>query len=231
MTDPCYRAWAASGSSDILWLIGKPGSGKSTLLRKLLKEAQQPMDMPSLATMLNDFTDNGDGDRMRENFVEHKIVASYFYNFRNEHEKDHRRMLQSLLFQILTQEPLLYPLLRATYLRLRKHRRKTSVHWTVDELISIIHAITEFEVFRLRIEIYLDAVDESEESSYIVGILRQQLTRRTTSAVVIKTIVACRPMESFQKFPRTDKFTWRTITQKTSKTSSRRALRKSKGPW
>ena len=211
ITDPRYKAWAKCDNSDILWLIGKPGSGKSTLLLKLLKESLRPTSAPSLQRMLNNCTDNeasmqneqvrnqspsGERDGKGVNLVEHKIVASYFYNFRNKSEVGNGRMLQSILFQILTQEPRLFPLFRATYLELRGVGCETSISWTLDKLITIFHSITEYKGFRLRIELFLDAVDESEFPPRVMEILRLQLTGRATSDIIIKAIVARRPMET-----------------------------------
>ena len=161
--------------------------------------------------MLNNFTNDeasmqkeqirnqspsGERDEEKIGLVEHKIVASYFYNFRNESEVGNERMLQSILFQILTQEPRFFPLFRATYLRLRGVGPETSISWTFDALINIFHSITEYNGFRLRIELFLDAVDESEHSPRVMEILRQQLTGRAKSDVIIKAIVARRPMEA-----------------------------------
>lgn len=216
ITDPCYKAWAKCEKSDILWLFGKPGSGKSTLLLKLLKESLRPTSAPSLQRMLNNYTDNeasmqngqgrnqspsGERDEEGVDLVEHKVVASYFYNFRNKSEVGNERMLQSILFQILTQEPRLFPLFRATYLRLRGVGCETSISWTFDDLLTIFHSITECTRFRLRIELFLDAVDESEHSSRVMEILRQQLTGRAKSDVIIKAIVARRPMETVHNIP------------------------------
>jgi hypothetical protein len=216
VTDPRYRAWAASDCSDILWLFGKPGSGKSTLLLKLLKESLRPTSVPSLQRMLTDCTDyeapmcneqrhnqsiSPDLDRERDNLVERKVVVSYFYNFRNKNEVDDRRMLQSILFQILTQEPRLFPLFRTKYLQLRRLGSETSVSWTYDDFISIFRTIINFEGFRLRIELFLDAVDESKHSSRVMDTLHQQLAERTRSDIIFKAIVARRPMESFHEFP------------------------------
>lgn len=196
--------------------MGKPGSGKSTLLLKLLKESLRPTRAPSLQRMLYNITNNeasmqkehvrnqsssGARDEEGNDLVEHKIVASYFYNFRNKSEVGNERMLQSILFQILTQESRLFPLFRATYLRLRAVGCEMSISWTFDALFNIFHSITEYKGFRLRIELFLDAVDESEHSLRVMEILRQQLTGRAKSDIIIKAIVARRPMEALHEIP------------------------------
>ena len=216
ITDPCYKAWAESKNSDILWLIGKPGSGKSTLLLKLLKESLRTTSAPSLQRMLDNRTDHeasmqneqfweqsssGERDGGGVDLVEHKIVASYFYNFRNTSEVGHGRMLQSMLFQILKQEPRLFPLFRATYIGLRGVGGETSISWTFDDLTAIFRSITEYKKFRLCIKLFLDAVDESEHSSRVMEILHQQLTGRAESDIIIKAIVARRPLEALHEIP------------------------------
>lgn len=140
-------------------------------------------------------------DRQGVDLVEHKIVTSYFYNFRNKSEVDNGRMLQSILFQILTQEPRLFPLFRASYLQLRRTRCETSNSWTLDDLTTIFHSITEYKGLRLRIELFLDAVDESKHSPWVMEILRQRSTRPANPDIIIKAIVARRPMEALYKIP------------------------------
>ena len=209
-THPNYKDWAECNESDILWLTGKAGSGKSTLLLKLLKESLRTASAPSLPRMLDNCEDDeasmqdeqvqnqsptSGRDRQGVDLVEHKIVASYFYNFRNKSEVDNGRMLQSILFQILTREPRLFPQFRASYLQL------TSNLWTLDDLTTIFHSITEYKGSRLRIELFLDAVDESKHSPWVMEILRQQSTRPANPDIIIKAIVARRPMEALHKIP------------------------------
>ena len=186
------------------------------MLLKLLRESLGPTNAPSLQRMLNKYTDNealmqndrcrnqspsGERDEERADLVEHKVVASYFYNFRNKSETGNEVMLQSILFQILAQEPRLFPLLRATYLRLRGVGCETSISWTLDDLLTIFHSVTECTAFRLRIELFLDAVDESEHSSRVMEIVHRQLTGHAKSNVIIKAIVARRPMETVPNIP------------------------------
>ncbi|RDW58337.1 hypothetical protein BP5796_12267 [Coleophoma crateriformis] len=215
-TDPRYTSWASSDYSDILWLFGKPGSGKSTLLLKLLRESLRSTNLRSLRRMLIDCTGNempmsseqpqnqsvstslGESD---DASIQHKVVVSYFYNFRNKKEIDDERMLQSILFQILTQEPRLFLLFRTKYLQLRKLGSKGSNLWTYGDMIVIFQNIINFKGFRLRIELFLDAVDESKHSSRIMNMLYQKLTDCTRSDIIFKLIVARRPMESFHELP------------------------------
>ena len=215
VTDPRYQAWAKCKKSDILWLIGKPGSGKSTLLLKLLKESLRPGNALSLQRMLNHCADNEVSMYNQQNLshspsckrngenvdlVVPKIVASYFYNFRNPNEVDNGRMLQSILFQILWQEPRLFPLFRTTFLQLRVGYEK-SISWTFDDFVAIFHSITEHKGFQLCIELFLDAVDESKHSNRVMEILRQQLTGRARSDITIKAIVTRRPIEALYTIP------------------------------
>ena len=215
--NPCYKAWHESDGSDILWLIGKPGSGKSTLLRKLLREASHQTQLPSLQGSLSTFADDDEPSRQneqgesrdrscesdgeRDDHVERKIVASYFYNFRDENEMDNGRMLQSILFQILSQDSRLFPSFRNTYLRLRKLGSQTSIQWSLDDCISIFQKIVDVSDCRIRIEIFLDAVDESKDSSRVMEILRQAVVRSTRSDIIIKAMVARRPLETMFDIP------------------------------
>ena len=110
-------------------------------------------------------------------------------------------MLQSILFQILKQEPRTFPLFRERYLQRRRRGSGTSVPWDFADFETIFRSITEHKGFRLRIELFLDAVDESEHSSWVMESLRQQLIGRAESDITIKAIVARRQMEVLHDIP------------------------------
>ena len=187
------------------------------MLRKLLGEASHQKSVPSLQGLLNSSTDDDEASRQneqgesqdrscesdgeRDDHMERKVVASYFYNFRDENEMDNGRMLQSILFQILSQESRLFPPFRNTYLRLRKLGSQTSIQWSLDDCITIFRKIVDVSDCRIRIEIFLDAVDESKNSSRVMEILRQAVVRSTRSDIIIKAIVARRPLETMVDIP------------------------------
>ncbi|KAI9776062.1 MAG: hypothetical protein M1816_005588 [Peltula sp. TS41687] len=217
--NPNYLDWTTNKTSDVLWLIGKAGSGKSTLLWKILARSVRQRNHRHLQHMMinsdeaespsqvdeNQHARSNHESRGEENIVsESKITASYFYNFRRDAEVDHGRMLQSILFQILKQDTRLYPLFRKTYLRLTGDGRVSNLTaWPSEDLMSIFQGIIKFEKFPLRIELFLDAIDEARESWRIIEILRHHLNVINNSDTTIKVIVASRPMDEYNNIPST----------------------------
>lgn len=131
-----------------------------------------------------------------DTLYERKVVASYFYNFRNKNEVENKRMMQSVIFQILTQEPRLFPVFKETNVETRVLREGNFKLWTFDDIIAIFRAILNFKGFRLRIELFIDAIDESANSSGVMDILLREVNGQRRSDVTVKAIVARRQMDA-----------------------------------
>lgn len=181
-----YLTWVQKNESDILLLLGKAGSGKSTILMKLLKQTLDCHNLPDLTALLsqNPGTSISPGpevpaeirDTMQEAHAastEKTIVTSFFYSSNGLSDKSHRKMLASLLFQILSQEERLFPLFRKTYVSVleQQHEGQRALehnihaqYWTFEELKNIFIEFAEFHDFPLTIFIFVDAVDESEDT-------------------------------------------------------------------
>lgn len=127
---------------------GKPGSGKSTLARHILqmKEADRQAGSSNTPT----------ADAERE-----VLVVSFFYSFRGgEKQTNHTLMLQSLLYQLLSQDERLFVWFRELYRSLRAFR--DPFRWEYADLKSVFERLGAVDT-RQTIYILLDAMDESAE--------------------------------------------------------------------
>ena len=80
---PEYINWLYTEGSSLLFIEGKPGSGKSTLLRHFVDHFNPPVNAA--------------------------VVAKFFYSHRGgELERNHKSMLQCLLYEILKNDESLF---------------------------------------------------------------------------------------------------------------------------
>jgi Cdc6-like AAA superfamily ATPase len=166
--DKAYKKWHRDSTNGLLWIQGKPGSGKSTLLKKILRELllhnnlterYESLERPDWSfPMLNASHVN----RQSQSDSQAKIctvIASFFYSLRQV-ETSHVQMLQTLLHQLLKQEPRLYPILRDAYRRLRHSGQ--SFNWELKDLKPCFQSLASFRDFPLKVYFVIDAMDESE---------------------------------------------------------------------
>ena len=201
-----YREWRENKHPDVLWLTGKAGSGKSTLMPKMLKEMQRMTKQPDLSSLWKKNTDEilimrttPHNQAQRTN--DSAIVASYFYHYKDEF--DHVRMLQSLLVQILKQDQGLFPAYYETRRDLSfedtasplscKESVEPPTTWSFSYLLGIFKALLNFQKYPVR-ELFVDAVDESQETLEVVQLFQDLASQNTgTSTTIIKAVVAYRP--------------------------------------
>ena len=200
-----YQAWTASNNSDVLWLVGKAGTGKSTFLLETLRRLQERTAQPPLESMLDlddEYNDFRSLAQENSNAFPKAIVASYFYNFRDKsgNEVNVASMLQSLLFQILFQENRLFPIFRDTYLKYKTRRLGTS-SWAFDDLRAIFSKIINFQDFSLHIDLFVDALDESEQSRLVLELMNEIVASLEEKRVVVKALVACRDIDVLLEVP------------------------------
>ena len=202
---PEYQAWTTSETSDILWLVGKAGTGKSTFLLEALRRSQKRTGQLPLEDMLefdDIFNHSIASTEDKSNAFPGKVVASYFCNFRDKsgHEVNVASMLQSLLFQILFQENRLFPIFRSTYIKYKARRSGTS-KWSFDDLRAIFANIIRLQDFSLHIDLFVDALDESEQSRLVFELMSETLAGAEEKSVVVKALVACRDIDLLLEVP------------------------------
>ncbi|RDW63420.1 hypothetical protein BP6252_10965 [Coleophoma cylindrospora] len=219
-----YQSWNTENQSQTILVLGKAGSGKSTLISKLLKSKQEEHGVPDLKDLLDGpiratrsvqkeeskGSQPADEDESQTAKVAHEkckiIVASFFYSQKLASDTSHAHMLASLLFQILSQEERLVELYQEEYLRIRERQRMRQVggenafdttKWEFAELEAIFLRVRTFSGFPLTIFIFLDGVDESEDSTDRYKLL-ELLTRFPSTeppGTIIKTLIASRQLD------------------------------------
>ena len=204
---PAYHRWAQAEGSDILWLVGKPGTGKSTFLLEALRRSQQRTGQPGLEEMLEfDRTHSNPPQTKQQNksMPLKKIVASYFYNFRDKggNEVHVSSMLQSLLFQILYQEARVFPLFQKTFSKYKANGPRLSM-WSHDDLRTVFASIINLQdrELPLNIELFIDALDESEQSVLVFRLINGTISAAQEKSVAVKALVACRDMQVLLEIP------------------------------
>jgi Ankyrin repeats (3 copies) len=203
--EPQFRDWLKAEGKSTLLLCGKPGSGKSTLIRKVMREFQQKLNTPDLTVMLGgkDIAGRMDLEKHLNVKIDKKnIVASFFYNSREQHRKletSHVHMLQSLLYQLLKQEEELFPIYRKTYIELRDlytrnvdqyKRHHVRFDWPFESLLFILRNILIHRSRPCALYIFVDAMDESNTEGRwdVLSLLTQ------TQAIEAKIMIASRPL-------------------------------------
>lgn len=170
--NPAYRSWSSSEHSSFLFIEGKTGSGKSTLVRY--------------------FTDH-----WREDGA---IIAKFFYSYRDgELERDHRNMLQSLLYHILKADETFFIHFQQDYRNLRDAELDwwTGTTWPYETLKNILQSCSAHPLKR-RLLLIVDAMDESDnvDRAKIVQLL-WDLSVAADKECVVKVFLASRPIGEF----------------------------------
>ncbi|EHK48503.1 hypothetical protein TRIATDRAFT_93965 [Trichoderma atroviride IMI 206040] len=193
--DDAYKLWSKETTSALLWIQGRPGSGKSTLCKKILKHLQNQYDLSDAYATPDKaaFHDIAPQPRNRS-----ALLASFFYSLRGaKSEISNTHMLQSLLYQLLSQEQRFYPAFREKY-RSLLDRSRGSISWTFKDLHNVFTSLGEFNDFPLTIYLVIDAMDESEQSERSDILLLLQHFCQNESACVIKCVLASRPEEDIK---------------------------------
>jgi hypothetical protein len=161
-----YRDWDSSECSSLLFIEGKPGSGKSTLARYFT-------NLPK------------DG----------AIVAKFFYSHRDsELERNHRNMVQGLLYDILNTDESFFIHFQQAYRDLGGPSEPPCPPriWTYGTLKDILRACVKHPEKR-KLLLIIDAMDESDDDDRadIVQFLCD-LSASTDSESVVKVFLASR---------------------------------------
>ncbi|KAM3070002.1 hypothetical protein ACMFMF_008353 [Clarireedia jacksonii] len=180
--EPQFLNWLRHGDG-LYWINGKAGSGKSTLMKYLCGN-----------------------ERTRDNLrfwtgEERKlVVASYFFwSGGNSMQKSQQGLLQSLLYQILKQDPVLIPKVCASRWSSPENDSQDHNPWTLRELSETFQYLSSDEnSSSARFCFFIDGLDEYDtndgDHTELIYILRS-LSRNSH----IKLCVSSRPWNVFQK--------------------------------
>ncbi|KAF4470497.1 P-loop containing nucleoside triphosphate hydrolase [Fusarium albosuccineum] len=167
--DESYKKWESSDSSSLLLIQGKPGSGKSTLAKIVVKAIKASKD------------------------VDESLVAYFFYSYRGgQKETSHTIMMQSILYQLLDQEPDFFPAFRERY-RAQRRSNAGTVRWTLDDLIQIFGALSNVKR-EGKVFVILDSMDESDNEDLPVILKTMASVCSSKSLGLFKGIMTTRPL-------------------------------------
>ncbi|KAK3343377.1 hypothetical protein B0T25DRAFT_462970, partial [Lasiosphaeria hispida] len=187
-------SWLGSGSGTF-WIEGKPGSGKSTLMKYIVGQDETVGLLSMWAA------------------PRAVVAVSHFFWYVSsgtDMQKSQQGLLQSLVFDILSQCPSLMP--RVCPRRWESDRSGAlEASWTVRELFGAIRAITDAPELPVCLCIFIDGLDE-----YLGDHLDLcQLLSELSQSPYIKLCVSSRPWNVFrnafgddtEKTLKVDKFT------------------------
>lgn len=123
------------------------------------------------------------------------IVAEFYYSFRGGYtETSHVLMLRSLIYQVWTQEPRLWPLLGPIYMQRCKscELNNTEPLWSFDTLESIMRSLCNCQI-PLNICLIVDAMDESRADMQDDVLRLFVEMARSEANCALKIMVASRP--------------------------------------
>jgi hypothetical protein len=174
--------WLRHGDG-LFWYNGKAGSGKSTLMKYLCGNERTRDNLKFWA---------GEERKL--------VIASYFFwSGGNSMQKSQQGLLQSLLYQILKQNPDLIPKVCASRWKDSDNDSQYRNSWTLRELSETFQYLSSDEnSSSARFCFFVDGLDEYDthdgEHTELIEILRS-LSRNSH----IKLCVSSRPWNVFQK--------------------------------
>jgi len=168
--------WLQYGSS-FYWITGKAGSGKSTLMKFLCDDIRTKT---ALAFWARD-----------------KTLAKagfFFWNAGTEMQKSQQGLLQSLLFEVLRQCPILIPTICPSRWQHRVHLFSQSSPWSRAELREAFEALKKQNTIPARLCFFIDGLDEYEgDHTELVNVLQT-----FTTSPDVKICVSSRPWNIFE---------------------------------
>jgi NACHT domain len=171
--------WLRSDNGHPYWISGKAGSGKSTLMKFTCNDPRTMENLQRWAAVQNVF-----------------LGSHFFWSAGTPMQKSQKGMLQTLLFQVLSQYPDLVPIACS-------QRWKSSSctpfaekePWTKGELLSSLEALACQTQHPLRFCFFVDGLDEYDgDHTDIVSIIK-----KLSSFPSMKCCISSRPWTVFRK--------------------------------
>ncbi len=179
-----FSDWLRNGSDStgsLYWVQGKPGSGKSTLMKFAMKDSR------TLELL-------GEDSQRQWTFV-----AFFFHDRGSTIQKSLVGMLQEILYSILKQLPELRPYVITQYKQLVKTQRTRSPTWDLEALQAAINSIIEQRETRIKLLVFLDALDEHEgDNDQLVQILKDWGAKADGYFINLKICLASRSWNVFE---------------------------------
>lgn len=160
--------------SDIYWISGKAGSGKSTLMKYIVENARTKEKLESWAGQAK------------------VVTASCFFSSSGDSlQKSQQGLLQSFLYEVLSQCPDLVPALCSS----RCHDfGSNSRRWSQGELMKVFEQLIE-QTPSLKLCFFVDGLDEFEGNHKEIVYALNALAKSPN----VKICLSSRPLNVFQK--------------------------------
>ena len=169
-------------SQPIFWIQGKPGSGKSTLMKFAMRD-------PRTLELL--------GAESQPNWT---FVAFFFHDRGSTVQKSLLGMLQEIVDSTLRQLPQLVPYAIAQFKHLLKAQRTRAPSWSLDSLTTVMTSIIEQRNVRIKLLLFVDALDEHEgDNDQLVQLVKSWGHKADGYYVKLKICLASRPWNVFQQ--------------------------------
>ncbi|KAI5848526.1 hypothetical protein DFP73DRAFT_629907 [Morchella snyderi] len=167
-----FREWDVE-SSGVFWVLGKPGSGKSTFIKYVLDWFPQ-------------YKENG-------STLKPTIASFFFHNRGGILEKSSQGFLQTIIHQILLENPSLFGHILLEY-RSRKEKLRDGgkIQWPLSSMSKTLKALLADPSAR-TVYIFIDAMDECEEGSKQPMKKHLMELARTCTGGRLKLFVTSRP--------------------------------------
>ena len=180
-----YSDWLGHGTEKdqpFFWIQGKPGSGKSTLMKFAMRD-------PRTLALLGDTSDNAPS---------WTLVAFFFHDRGSSIQKSLQGLLRQVVDSTLRQLPQLMPHAFAVYQDLIKSQRKTPPDWYFEALRNVMERIMEQRKTRVKLLLFLDALDEHEgDNDLLLQLLREWTQNVDGYYVTLKICLASRSWPVF----------------------------------
>ena len=183
-----FSDWLQLGiekSEPFYWIQGKPGSGKSTLMKFAMKDRRT-------VTLLGGIVGSD---------PQWTLVAFFFHDRGSSIQKSLVGMLREIVDSTLRQLPQLMPHAIPVYKDLVKMQGKRSPDWDLEALATLMEAITLQRTTRVKLLLFLDALDEHEGDNELLLQMLKDWTRNVDGHyVTLKICLASRSWPVFTEY-------------------------------
>lgn len=180
-----FSHWLRHGTEEcepFFWIQGKPGSGKSTLMKFAMKD---PRTLALLA-------ENDDSD------PPWTLVAFFFHDRGSSIQKSLLGLLREVVDSTVRQLPQLVPHAFAPYKDLVKSQRNKLPIWPFEALQNVMGSITRQRETRVKLLLFLDALDEHEgDNDLLLQLLKEWTQNADGYYVTFKICLASRSWPIF----------------------------------
>ncbi|KAL8749029.1 MAG: hypothetical protein Q9199_007941 [Rusavskia elegans] len=182
-----FSHWLSRGTEtteSFFWIQGKPGSGKSTLMKFAMKDSR------TLA-LLGEISDSE---------PQWTLVAFFFHDRGSSIQKSLLGLLREVVDSTLRQLPQLMSHAIAVYRDLVKSQRNKLPDWHFEALRNVMQRITGQRETRVKLLLFLDALDEHEgDKDLLLQLLKEWTQNVDGYYVTLKICLASRSWPVFSQ--------------------------------